>query len=415
MKHTLIAIITVIFITHIFTSCSENSAADVMKNDTIPNKDIINFIKGFDASYVDWYEEKYNVRWKDIDDTEKDFIEILKSHGVNTIRLRIWNNPDLYAEGINDGDNTLARTIRMAKRIKTAGLDLMLDFHYSDTWADPGRQIVPKEWESLASVSAVANALSQWTTSVLNEIKTQANIVPKYVQVGNEINRGLLVDEAIDYTDNNRHERFRFAGRAYKDENETNFSTDTFTTYLKAGADAVRAFDSSINIILHVASDGWHDWGWFFDPIKKAGVPFDVIGYSYYPWESNHGTIAILKKTIDRQIKKYGVKIIIAECSAHWHDDSDDGYAAQHNTYTHLIDPDTGSVYTDLTTADSGTVNYVCGTPTNQANIIRHIMKESRSAGASGILIWGGDLYGTYTWGRFDSSSKALQSIREFE
>ena len=409
MKHTLLAI----FITLALFSCNSNSPTDGDKNNSSPSE----FIKGFDASYVDWFEEKSNVQWKDIDGTRKDFLEILKSHGVNTIRLRIWHNPSLYAEGINDGDNTLSRTIRMAKRIKAAGLDLMLDFHYSDTWADPGRQIVPQEWESLNSSTAIAKALSQYTTSVLNEIKTQANIIPRYVQVGNEINRGLLVDKATDYTDNNKHERFKFAGRAYKDENETDFSTDTFTKYLKAGADAVRAFDKSINIVLHVAAtaDGWHDWGWFFDPIKAANVPFDVIGYSYYPWEWEHGTIASLKKTIDWQIKKYGVKIIVAEMSAHWHDDSGDEYAAQHNTYIHMIDPNTGSVYSDLTTADSGTVSYVCGTPTNQANIIRHIMEESRSAGASGVLVWGGDLYGNYKWGMFDSSGKALPSIRDFE
>ena len=415
MKHAFFTVVTAIFAAVLISSCSEYSGADVVKNVSSSDESAFDFIKGFDASYVDWSEEKYNIRWKDTDGTEKDFLQILKAHGVNTIRLRIWHNPSLYADGINDGDNTLSRTINMAKRIKAAGLDLMLDFHYSDTWADPGRQIVPQEWESLKSVTAIAKALSQYTTSVLNEIKTQANIVPKYVQVGNEINRGLLVDKATDYTDNNKHERFKFAGRAYKDENETDFSTDTFTKYLKAGADAVRAFDKSINIVLHVASDGWHDWGWFFDPIKAAGVPFDVIGYSYYPWESGHGTIATLKKTIDRQIKKYGVKIIVAECSAHWHDDSGDGYAAQHNTYTHMIDPNTDSVYSDLTTAESGTVSYVCGTPTNQANIIRHIMEESRSAGASGVLVWGGDLYGNYKWGMFDGEGKALQSIKEFE
>ncbi|MBR6062326.1 MAG: hypothetical protein IKP67_09650, partial [Spirochaetales bacterium] len=69
----------------------------------------------------------------------------------------------------------------------------------------------------------------------------------------------------------------------------------------------------------------------------------------------------------------------------------------------------------DLTTAESGTVSYVCGTPSNQANIIRHIMEESRSAGAAGVLAWGGDLYGNYKWGMFDGEGKALQSIKEFE
>ena len=80
-----------------------------------------------------------------------------------------------------------------------------------------------------------------------------------------------------------------------------------------------------------------------------------------------------------------------------------------------MVDSKTGSVYSDLTTAESGTVSYVCGTPTNQANIIKHIMEESRSAGASGVLVWGGDPFGNYKWGMFDGTGKALESIEVFK
>ena len=412
------------------------------------------FIRGFDASEVDFYEEKDNVKWKDTDGKEKDFFEILKAYGVNTVRLRIWNDPSQFSSSINTGDNTLERTVKMARRVKNAGLDLMLDFHYSDTWADPGRQIVPAAWKNLKTSDEIASALSEYTTTVLSAIKNQAGIVPRYVQVGNEINPGLLLHVSEDSNDNNNFSPFKFAGRSWADDStgasggdtigssggdadgssgadwdsNGNFVPNTMIKYLKAGASAVRAFDSSIKIVLHHAGGTWPDVSWFFDPVKNGGVPFDIIGYSFYPWETSGMTVQNLKEKIAFQKERYGVDVMVCECSSHWKDEGD--LSAQKRTYKSMTDPKTGKIYSDLETgtdnasqggstgsssgASSGAEPYVKGTVQNQANIIRHIIEETASSGGLGVFVWGGDLYGNYRWGMFDASGCALQSFAAF-
>ncbi|MCR5401466.1 MAG: arabinogalactan endo-1,4-beta-galactosidase [Treponema sp.] len=367
------------------------------------------FVRGFDASQVDFFEEA-GVKWKDIDGKEKDFFEILKSHGVNTVRLRIWDDPSQFNSSINTGDNSLERTVKMARRVKNAGLSLLLDFHYSDTWADPGRQILPAAWKNLKTEDEVAKALSEYTTQVLTAIKNQAGIVPSYVQVGNEINSGLLLHLSSNPNDNNDFSAFALAGNSYGDEE--NFSPDRMVKYLKAGAMAVRSFDSSIKILLHLAGNPWYDDSWFFDPVKNAEVPFDAIGYSFYPWESSGMTISDLKKKIAFQKEKYGLQVMVVESSSHWNDEADLEY--QIRTCKSMTDPSTGKPYSDLELSASGGQTYVKGTVTNQANVLRHMIDESRASGASGFFVWGGDLYGNYKWGMFDSSARALESLNEF-
>lgn len=368
------------------------------------------FIRGFDASEVDYYENEKKMTWTDTDGVEKDFFAILAAHGVNTVRLRIWNDPSQFVASVNTGMNDLARTVRMAKRVKAAGLSLMLDFHYSDTWADPGRQIVPAAWKGLGSVEDVASALSAYTTEVLTALKEQADVVPAYVQIGNEINPGMLLHVSTSSTSNDTHTDFAYAGKSWGTDDDSVLSN--LTAYLKAGADAVREFDSSIKIVLHVASGGYKDWSWIFDPIRNAGVLFDIIGYSYYPWEKDHGTIARLKEAIAFQKERYNVDVIVAECSAHWGDDS--SKSAQNYTYQHMINPANGSVYDDLEIGTSGNVTYVKGSVQNQANVLRHIFAETADAGGAGVFTWGGDMYESYKWGMFDKNGQALSSMDVF-
>ncbi|MCH5295563.1 MAG: glycosyl hydrolase 53 family protein [Treponema sp.] len=361
-----------------------------------------NFLRGFDASYVDWYEKDCNVVFKDTDGTDKDFFKILAGHGVNTVRLRIWNDPSQFSSSVNGGMNDLERTVRMARRVKEAGLSLMLDFHYSDTFADPGRQIVPAAWRNLKSADEVADALRGYTTEVLSAIKNQAGITPSYVQVGNEINPGMMIHkEGKSKSDNTASGSFAYAGTSGS-------SAANLVKYLSAGADAVHDFDPKIKVVIHLASaSNGGDLSWFFNRIKD--VDYDVIGLSYYPWESSHGTIASLKKNISSLKSTFKKDVIVAECSAHWKDDSDK--SAQNYTWQHMKDPATGSVYSDLTTATSGSKTYVVGSVQNQANVIRHIIEETAASGGTGVFTWGGDLYGNYKWGMFDGSGVALGSM----
>lgn len=365
-----------------------------------------NFLRGFDASQVDFYETEDNRTWADTDGTTKDFFEILAAHGINTVRLRIWNDPTQFSSSVNNGMNDLDRTISMAKRVKDAGLNLMLDFHYSDTWADPARQIVPNDWKDLTSADSVASALSEYTTQVLTSIKEQAGITPTYVQIGNEINNGMMTAlSGKSSTDNTATGSFSYAGSASS-------PATNLIKYLSAGVDAVHNFDSSIKTVIHLASSkNGGDLSWFFERISD--VDYDVIGLSYYPWESSHGTISALKSNISTLKSTFNKDVIVVECSAHWKDDTS-ALSAQNYTYQHMIDPDTSAVYSDLETSTSGTLTYVKGSVQNQANVLRHIIEETAQSGGIGVFAWGGDLYGNYKWGMFDSSGIALASLDVF-
>lgn len=365
-----------------------------------------NFLRGFDASQVDFYETEDNRTWADTDGTTKDFFEILAAHGINTVRLRIWNDPTQFSSSVNNGMNDLDRTISMAKRIKDAGLNLMLDFHYSDTWADPARQIVPNDWKDLTSADSVASALSEYTTQVLTSIKEQAGITPTYVQIGNEINNGMMTAlSGKSSTDNTATGSFSYAGSASS-------PATNLIKYLSAGVDAVHSFDSSIKTVIHLASSkNGGDLSWFFERISD--VDYDVIGLSYYPWESSHGTISALKSNISTLKSTFNKDVIVVECSAHWKDDTS-ALSSQNYTYQHMIDPDTSAVYSDLETSTSGTLTYVKGSVQNQANVLRHIIEETAQSGGIGVFAWGGDLYGNYKWGMFDSSGIALASLDVF-
>ncbi len=371
------------------------------------NPEVLNdgFIRGFDASEVDFYEDENGVTWYDTTGNERDFFKILAAHGVNTVRLRIWNDPSQFSSSVNTGMNDLNRTVSMAKRVNDAGLALMLDFHYSDTWADPGRQIVPNAWKDLTSADTVASKLSTYTTSVLTTLK-EAGVTPSYVQIGNELNSGMMTAyKGTSSTDNTASGTFACSGTV-----GTSVSTAAnLIKYLKAGANAVRAFDSSIKIVIHVASTG-SDLSWFYERIDD--VDYDIIGLSYYPWESSHGTISTLKSNLETLASTFDKDVMVVECSSHWADES--SKSAQNYTYQHMVDPDTGSVYSDLETAKSGSNTYVVGSVQNQANVIYHIMEETADSGGIGVFAWGGDLYGNYKWGMFDSSCKALDSIDVF-
>lgn len=365
-----------------------------------------NFLRGFDASQVDFYETENRRTWADTDGTTKDFFEILASHGINTVRLRIWNDPTQFSSSVNNGMNDLERTISMAKRVKSAGLNLMLDFHYSDTWADPARQIVPNAWKELTSADSVASALSEYTTQVLTSIKAQAGITPTYVQIGNEINNGMMTAlSGKSSTDNTASGTFSYRGTASS-------PATNLIKYLSAGVDAVHNFDSSIKTVIHLASSkNGSDLSWFFERISD--VDYDVIGLSYYPWESSHGTISALKSNISTLKSTFGKDVIVVECSAHWKDDTS-SLSAQNYTYQHMIDPDTSTLYSDLETSTSGTLTYVKGSVQNQANVLRHIIEETAESGGIGVFAWGGDLYGNYKWGMFDGSGIALESLDVF-
>ena len=242
---------------------------------------------GADISFLPELEAR-GVKFSD-KGVQKDAIEILKDHGFNYVRLRIFNNPSADSGySPKKGFCDLQHTLQMAKRIKKAGLKFLLDFHYSDTWADPGKQFKPAAWKGL-SFSELTKALHDYTREVMLALKQQ-NTLPDMVQPGNEINHGIVWPD----------------GRVN--------NLDSLSQLLKAGITAVKEVAPSTIIILHVALGGQHDESvWFIDNMLARGVQFDVIGESYYPkW---HGTLDDLKNNLTSLAKRYQQDIMVVEYS----------------------------------------------------------------------------------------------------
>lgn len=243
---------------------------------------------GADISFLPELEDR-GMKFSDKGIT-KDAVEILKDHGFNYVRLRIFTDPARdsgYSPG--KGFCDLEHTKQMAKRVKAAGMKLLLDFHYSDYWADPGKQYKPFAWRGL-SFPDLKQALFDYTKKVMEALEAQGT-VPDMVQVGNEINHGIVwPDGAIG-------------------------NIDQTAQLVSAGIAAVKNVDPKVKIMLHVALGGQNDESVFFlDNMMARGVHFDVIGESYYPkW---HGTLSDLENNLEDLIRRYNKDVIVVEYSA---------------------------------------------------------------------------------------------------
>lgn len=244
-------------------------------------------ILGADISFLPELEAK-GIKFFD-NGEQKDVLQILKGHGFNYIRLRLFVNPSNDSGySPQKGFCDLQQTLQMAKRIKNAGMKFLLDFHYSDTWADPGKQFVPEEWRNL-DFKDLAKKVHEYTKTVLESLKAQGTL-PDMVQTGNEINHGILwPDGNIEHL-------------------------DSLATLLNGALSAVKEVNPSIITLLHIALGGQNSESEFFlDNMINRGVSFDAIGESYYPkW---HGTLNDLDTNLKLLQKKYKKPVIVAEYS----------------------------------------------------------------------------------------------------
>lgn len=243
---------------------------------------------GADISFLPQLEDR-GIHFSD-KGVEKDALQILKDHGFNYIRLRIFNNPAADSGySPQKGFCDLQHTLQMAKRVKAAGMHFLLDFHYSDYWADPGKQFKPVAWRNM-NFQQLQQAVYDYTKQVMLALKAQGTL-PDMVQNGNEINHGMLwPDGYISHL-------------------------DTLAQLVYAGIAAVKEVSPSTIILLHLALGGqYEECRFFIDNMLQRGVPFDVIGLSYYPkW---HGTLADLQQNTTSLAKDYNKDIIVVEYSA---------------------------------------------------------------------------------------------------
>ncbi len=245
------------------------------------------FIKGMDISTL-IEQEVCGAHYYD-NGKEGDLLEILKSYGANYVRLRLWNDP--YAEDgtpYGAGTNDLEKTLVMAKHALKLDMGFLLDFHYSDFWADPGKQTVPKAWKDYG-MERLEQAVYDFTKETM-ETLMKNHAAPTMVQVGNELTNGLL----------------------WPTGKKPEF--DTIARYINAGIRAVRSVDQDIPIMIHLDNGGnnemYREW---FDNFIKRGEDFQIIGLSYYPFW--HGTLDELEYNMRDMAKRYQKELIVAEVS----------------------------------------------------------------------------------------------------
>ena len=251
-------------------------------------------IKGMDVSMIKELEghgASYYLKGK-----KEDLFFILKECGANMIRLRIWLDPyDEYGRSYGGGMNDLHTTIKLAKRAKANGMSYLLDFHYSDFWADPAKQIKPKAWANLTG-ERLETAVYLHTIDTLKAMKNQG-LEPEIVQVGNEITKGLLWPDG--HVDN----------------------IETMASLLKAGIKGVKDECPKAKIMLHLDfgtnNELYRQW---FDNVQPYNLEFDIIGMSYYPhW---NGSIQKLLDNMNDVSKKYNKEVLVAETSIGYTTDS---------------------------------------------------------------------------------------------
>ncbi len=245
------------------------------------------FAKGADVGWLSQMEAT-GYKFYDADGKEKDCLQLLKDSGMNSIRLRVWVNPNNdKASGHCSKDETVA----MALRAQKMGMRVMIDFHYSDSWADPAKQFKPKAWEK-HTFAELLNDVYNHTFEVISALK-KAGVTPEWVQIGNEIPGGML----------------------WPDGSTNNWIQ--LGQLLNKGYDAVKAIDKNIKVIVHV-DEGNNNakFRTFFDNATAQKVRYDVIGMSYYPyWIKKNYTevIANLEFNLNDMVKRYGKEVMIVE------------------------------------------------------------------------------------------------------
>lgn len=285
---------------------------------------VADFAKGADISWVTEMEHN-GMKFYNASGVETDCFQLMKDLGLNAVRLRVWVDPKEHGNWCNTAD-----FVAKAKRAKNLGMDVMVDFHYSDWWADPGQQHKPAAWKGL-NLADLKKAIATHTTDVLNALKS-AGVTPKWVQVGNEIRPGMLWDEDA-----------ALSGASYdvrecdvKDSGSTSTKVkypknlSNLAAFINAGYDAVKNVFPNAIAIVHL--DNGYDkslYSWFFDELKKNGGKWDMIGMSIYPYwtmlehkdYTPEKTITDCIDNINKVSAKYNCDVMVVETGMECADD----------------------------------------------------------------------------------------------
>ena len=247
------------------------------------------FIFGMDASCVPALENS-GVRYYDEAGTEKDVYEILRNNGINYIRVRVWNDPfDEAGNGYGGGNCDIENAIAIGKRATRQGMKLLINFHYSDFWADPGKQMTPKAWKGM-SIEEKEQALYEYTYDSLKKL-VEAGVDIGMVQIGNETNCALCGEKSWELDGWKRICRM-----------------------LSAGSRAVREVCPNALVAVHFANpEKAGSYAGYGKNLEYYEVDYDVFASSYYPYW--HGSMENLATVLSDINRAYGKKVMVAETS----------------------------------------------------------------------------------------------------
>lgn len=312
-------------------------------------------ILGIDVStYLE--ELEHGARFFD-GDTQIDPLDAFLHNGVDWMRIRVWNDPHSpHGEAYLAGTCDIAHYIRLATLAKNKGYKLLMDFHYSDFWADPGKQFPPKAWAKL-DIDGLVDALYEFTRDCLGKAR-DAGVAPDMIQIGNEITNGIL---------------WPLGKLELPDGSRGNY--DNFCRLVDAGCRACREIVPQGKIALHLErSNDQAVYQEFFTKMEEAGIDYDVIGASYYPYW--HGTPEELFANL-RNCRRFGKELMIMEL----------GYGFTNRPY--VQDGEETRLVIDSERA------YVPGftelypiTPAGQMAFIRDMLAAAQENGIAGVFYW---------------------------
>ncbi|WP_178377168.1 glycoside hydrolase family 53 protein [Chryseolinea serpens] len=316
------------------------------------------FYFGADLSWVNEILDHGGV-YKE-DNVVKDPYQIFKNKGLNLVRVRLWNNPLWTKEKYGDQGTQLYSDIKDVERTiasaKALGLQVLLDFHYSDTWADPEKQYIPEAWQDIKSIKVLSDSVYNYTFKTLHYLQGK-NLQPELVQLGNEINCGLLSTDAPS---------------GFPSCNVCNNQWTNAGEVLNAGIRAVRDVSASAStktkVILHVADP--KNVEWWFDNIKSQALvtDFDMVGFSYYPlW---HTTVAIddISAKVAGFKARFNKDVIILETGYPWTRENADSY---NNLF-----------------GDAQPLNGFPFTIQGQYDLMKKLTTEVKQGGGVGVIPW---------------------------
>ena len=297
---TLAATLTAVWVT--LTGCggSGNEKNDDPDTPDVPSTENVAFAKGADVGWAsemeyDMADNPSRINGKAFKDSKGNtgLFPVLKGAGINAVRLRVWVKPE-DTNGWSGKDDVA----RMAKRAAEAGMSVMIDFHYSDFFADPSRQNTPAEWSGLGLKDLSAKVAGH-TKDVLTALKS-AGVTPLWVQVGNETRPGMLWE----------------TGRLYNEKGDIPGGWSNYATLSNAGYDAVKEIFPDAQVIVHI-DNAYEDNSWFFEKFRTAGGKFDQIGLSHYPMTNPQMTWKAMNTSAVLNIKslatKFGCRVMVCE------------------------------------------------------------------------------------------------------